>query len=153
MSRSEIIDRLYRLTPADLNGRPRQVVIKGVTLEGVEFTHPLLHFEGVARPMALDLTQRTDMAVIARSTLLADWIGISLVLRPIKTDGQEAIALQPIDVQETQAPIAWKPKRDAPTSSLRALFVMLALLLMAFAAVFIIENTDFMATIVDFFQR
>ncbi len=149
MSRSPIVDNRYRLTPADLNGRPRQVVVKAVTMEGVETMTPVLHFEGVARPLTLGLAQRTDMALIARSTLTTDWVGVSLVLRPVKAEGQDVIALQSIDASRAPSYSAWKPRRDAPTRSVRGAFLLALMVIVAFVGVYLVENTDLLNSFIN----
>lgn len=97
MSLSDVIDRRYRLLPADLAGKARQVIVRGVTVEGVEYVTPLIHFEGVGRPLALDARQRIEMSRIARSTILADWVGASLVLQPVRDHGQDRIRLYALE--------------------------------------------------------
>lgn len=149
MSRSAIVDGRYRLTPADLNGRPRQVMVKAVTLEGVEDLTPVLHFEGVARPLALGLMQRTDMALIARSTLTTDWVGVSLVLWPTKADGQEVIALRSIDAAPPRVQPSWRPSNDSPARSVRSALLLGLIVLIAFISVFLVENTGLVETIMD----
>jgi hypothetical protein len=149
MSRSPIVDNRYRLTSADLNGRPRQVVVKAVTMEGVEIMTPVLHFEGVARPLALGLAQRTDMALIARSTLTTDWVGVSLVLLPSKADGQEIISLQSIDARRATPYSAWKPRQDKPTRSLRGALVLVLLVVIAFLGVYVVESTELLNRILE----
>lgn len=140
-----MVDERYRLTPADLNGRARQVMIKAVTFEGVERFTPLLHFEGVARPLALDPEQRIDMAAVAHSTLAADWVGVALVLCPVRSDEGETIALLPLDATGRRAAPepGWTPRRDVqqgPRRSLRPVLILLALLALAFAAAYLVEN-------------
>jgi hypothetical protein len=140
-----VVDERYRLLPADLNGRPRQVMIKAVTFEGVEQFTPLLHFEGVARPLALDPAQRIDMAALAHSTLTADWVGVALVICPVRGDEGETIALLPLDAGGRRAPEpGWTPRRDVPgpRRSLRPVLLLLALLALAFAAAYLVENLD-----------
>jgi hypothetical protein len=148
VSLSAVVDERYRLTPADLNGRARQVMIKAVTFEGVEQFTPLLHFEGVARPLALDPEQRIDMAAVAHSTLTADWVGVALVLYPLRGDEGETIALLPLDAagRRSAPEPGWTPRRDAEpgrpggSRSLRPLLILLALLALAFAAAYLVEN-------------
>lgn len=153
MSLSAVVDERYRLSVADLNGRPRQVMIKAVTFEGVEQFTPLLHFEGVARPLALDPEQRIQMAGIARSTLTADWVGVALVMRPARGNEGETIALLPLDASGRNAPRALPPDSMADRvaqpaqRSLRPLLILLALLALAFAAAYLVENLDNLNTL------
>ena len=142
-----MVDERYRLTPADLNGRSRQVMIKAVTFEGVEQFTPLLHFEGVARPLALDPAQRIDMAAVAHSTLTADWVGVALLLCPARGDEGDTIALLPLDAtgRRSAPEPGWTPRRDTqpgPRRSLRPVLILLALLALAFAAADLVENMD-----------
>ena len=148
MSISAVVDERYRLLPADLNGRARQVMIKAVTFEGVEQFTPLLHFEGVARPLALDPEQRIAMAQLARSTLTADWVGVALVLRPVRANEGDTIALLPLDAtggQRVSAAGGWaSPGAAQPETrrSWRPLLLLLALLALAFAAAYLVENLE-----------
>lgn len=109
MSLSDAIDRRYRMMPGDLAGKPRQVIVRGVSVEGLEFVTPLVYFEGVGRPLALDPQQRIEMTSIARSTILADWIGSALVLEPVKDGGRERIRLRSTSEKGGAPPIAPSP--------------------------------------------
>jgi hypothetical protein len=156
MSLSDVIDRQYRLLPNDLAGKPRKVIVRGVTVEGVEFVTPLIHFEGLGRPLALDANQRIEMARIARSTILADWVGAALVLQPVRDKGQERIRLQGLDeagmlaVSNSQA---LPPATSSPVQSvgrrLMRLLGMAAVVTLLLAAVWYFENRANLDAILD----
>lgn len=55
ISLSDTIDIHYRLQPERLSGGTAPSVVRNITLEGVEALTPLVYFEGLARPLALDL--------------------------------------------------------------------------------------------------
>ncbi len=143
ISISDTIDIRYRLQPADLGGNPRSVLVRAVTLQGVETLTPLVHFEGLARPLALDLNQRIQIAEIARSHLLVDWIGLPLVLRPERMKGLETIRLVGTAEQAGGAvPVTstnWVKQR-ARRRRLTQVLVVLLLLIAAYLAIAYIET-------------
>lgn len=156
MSLSDTIDQRYRMLPADLNGRARQVIVRGVAVEGVEFVTPLVYFEGVGRPLALDADQRMEMARIARSTILSDWIGAALVLQPVRERGQDRIRLHALD-EAGRVIVASAPATDAQGQN-RAGAVLLrtlaVLLMVAFllTAVWLVENSANLQPLLDVLQ-
>lgn len=143
ISLSDTIDVRYRLQAADLAGRPRPVLVRAVTLQGVETLTPLVHFEGMARPLALDLDQRIQIAEIARSHLLVDWIGLPLVLRPERAEGFETIRLVSTREQAGRVtPVAstnWINRRANRRRRMQVLVVVL-LLVAAYAATTLVET-------------
>jgi hypothetical protein len=157
MSLSETIDTQYRLHPADLGGRARTVFVARITFDGVEELTPLVHFEGMARPLALDAQQRIQMAHIARSALLADWIGMALVLRPVRAEGEETIRLHGLEDRIRVQPVrAWHSRRPfAPVSRRTVLRTALVVLLVAalvatISAVERVENLDALLDVFGF---
>ncbi len=162
MSISDAVDTRYRLLPADLGGRARRVLVYRVSVEGVEQMTPLVHFEGVARPLALDGDQRSQMAQIAGSTLLADWVGVALVLRPERRNGQTAIALYGLETHKGWAARTvriegWRPRtlRLSPTLLRRVLRLLLLLALTGafFAAASLLEQTPYLDALWSVFRN
>jgi hypothetical protein len=153
MSLSETIDTKYRLHPADLGGRARTVLVSRITFDGIEELTPLVHFEGMARPLALSGEQRIQMAHIARSLILADWIGMALVLRPVRSGGEETIQLHGTEESVRAYPVrAWRTVRLLPPLRWQMLLRMLliALLLLALLAVVrAVEQTPNIETLID----
>ena len=155
MSQSEVIDRQYRLLPNDLAGKPRKVIVRGVTVEGVEFVTPLIHFEGVGRPLALDAAQRIEMARIARSTILADWVGASLVLQPVRDKGQERIRLRTLEdagrleVRESSVPFEGAPPSRSVTQHLLRLMRVALVVSLLLAIAWLVENSANLDTLLD----
>ncbi len=93
MSFSATVDYHYRLVASDLDGAMRRVIVTRVSYQGVENLQPLLHFEGIGKPMALDMTQRLVVSQIARSTAVSDWVGLMLELRPAQREGRSWIEI------------------------------------------------------------
>jgi len=155
MSLSDVIDRQYRLLPADLAGKPRKVIVRGVTVEGVEYVTPLIHFEGVGRPLALDAAQRIEMAHIARSTILADWVGAAVVLQPVRTNGQERIRLQALEdagrlvVNDLTAPFESPSPERSPWRHLVRLLGVILVVALLLVAVWLVENSANLDTLLD----
>ncbi len=155
MSLSHKVDQDYRLVAADLGGRSRQVLVRQVGLEGLEAVAPLLFFEGVAHPLALDHDQRAEMSRIAHSFLLADWVGAALVLRPVHEGGRETIRL--LDLRERAGPTNVPHSRlNEPSPSARfRIRVALLLLLLGLAAALLTfgELWPSFTPVADFFAR
>ena len=151
MSLSDVVDRRYRLNAAALEGRVRSAIVCSVSYEGVEDLRPLIRFEGLGRPLALDPVQRLDMARITHSTLLADWVGASVLLRPVRSDGHETIRL--VGVEELERLPRWVPPAPPrPSLPLRALLRILAvtfLIVAAFAAANFVERLPNFQALLD----
>lgn len=155
MSLSDTIDTSYRLHPADLGGRARTVLVFRVTYEGVEELTPLVHFEGMARPLALDADQRIQMAHIARSMLLADWVGTALVLRPARDEGADTIRLHALEERIPAAArraTGWGLGPRFPARSALRLLLLALLIAAAFAAVTWIEQAPNLEQILNVFK-
>ncbi len=117
MSFSSTVDHRYRFIAADLGGRSRTVMVTRVSYQGVENLQPMLHFEGIAKPLALDMTQRLVVSQIARSTAVSDWVGIMMELHPVEQDQRSWIEITPVGVKRQKAragsPNASPPLRSA----------------------------------------
>jgi hypothetical protein len=156
ISISDTIDIRYRLQPQDLGGQPRPVLVRNVTLEGVEMLTPLVHFEGLARPLALDLEQRMQIADIAHSNLLVDWIGLPLILRPERQGAFETIRLAPAQGRRARPlPLSSTGWARKPANRRRIMRVLLMtfLLAAAFAAVTYIETLGGLDQLPSLFSR
>jgi hypothetical protein len=95
-TRLPVVDRLYRLQPADLGGmhaRPHSVVVRFVGSQGVERPVPVMHFEGVAKPLMLDAVNVAAIVRIAGSSLPRDWLRTEVVLAVVVEDGLPCIRL------------------------------------------------------------
>ena len=103
MSFSSTVDHRYRFIAADLGGRSRTVMVTRVSYQGVENLQPMLHFEGIAKPLALDMTQRLVVSQIARSTAVSDWVGIMMELHPVEQDQRSWIEITPVGVKRQKA--------------------------------------------------
>lgn len=136
VSHSILIDQRHRLRAADLAGKALPTVVRSIAYEGIEDMTPLVYFEGLGRPLALDFDQRGDFSRIARSTILADWVGLAVVLRPEKIEGGETIRVYGFD-EEPQASIATssKARRRVRRSPRPIVSVLLVLLIVALALV------------------
>jgi hypothetical protein len=154
MSISDVIDVRYRLMPNDLGGKPRQVFVRSVTLQGVEELTPLVHFEGFGRPLALDLDQRMQMATIAHSAILSDWIGATLILQPDRLAGSETIQLRNVGSSGLRAGGSLDRRTSAPRTRSWLRIVLFALLLAAaFAAASLVESAPSIDALLDLFGR
>lgn len=103
MSFSSTVDYRYRLIAADLGGRPRTVMVTRVSYQGVENLQPMLHFEGIAKPLALDATQRLVVSQIARSTAVSDWVGLMMELHPVEQEHRSWIEVTPVGAKRKRA--------------------------------------------------
>lgn len=93
MSISQLIDDGYRLTPADLDGRPRRLRIANVTTQGLEELVPVLHFDQLTKRLVMTPTQSQQLIAITGSALFSDWIGQTLVLQPRRIAGEWQIVI------------------------------------------------------------
>jgi hypothetical protein len=143
VSQSILIDQRHRLRAADLGGKPLSAVVRSIAFEGVEELIPLVYFEGMGRPLALDFDQRGDLARIAHSTVLSEWVGLTVVLRPTKIEGGETIRVFGIDEQAGKA-AAVSPRvpseRKRPARSLFRLLLIVLIVAIALAAVAAVER-------------
>ncbi len=156
VSISDAIDIRYRLQPQDLGGQARSVLVRNVTLEGIEHLTPLVHFEGLARPLALDLEQRMQIAEIAHSHLMVDWIGVPLILRPERQGAFETIQLVAAQ-QERTRPLALTSAGWVREPQLRRrvtqILLILLLLGVAYAAVTLIDSFSVLDELPSIFNR
>ncbi len=157
MSLSPIVDQRYRLAPADLAGRPRQVMVRQVGMQGLDELTPLLYFEGVARPLALDYDQRVAMSRIARSYRIADWVGAALVLRPTRTQGRDTILLYDLEERLLASNPPLRERWEAGRAPLQRLLgrglVVLLIVALAFGAVWLVERLPDLTALGEIFAR
>lgn len=157
MSLSPVVDQRYRLAPADLAGRPRQVMVRQVGMEGLDELTPLLFFEGVARPLALDHDQRMAMSRIARSHRVSEWVGAALILRPTRSQGRDTILLYDLEERVAAANPPLRERWVAPQAGAQRLLgrsaILLLVLALAFAAVWLVERLPDLTALGELFAR
>lgn len=148
-----VVDRLYRLQPADLGGvhaRPIAATVRFVGTQGIERPAPVLHFQGIAKPLVLEGTNVTAMALLAGSPLQRDWLGKDVVLAVVANDNEGATpairlfapgdpALAGLRRRSVQAERA-RARSLYFRQALRAAAVFLVLLVVAFGIVYVIDN-------------
>lgn len=103
MSFSSTVDYRYRLVASDLGGRTRTVMVTRVSYQGVENLQPMLHLESIAKPLALDATQRLVVSQIARSTAVSDWVGLMMDLHPMEDGRGSWIEITPVGSRRQKA--------------------------------------------------
>ena len=148
-----VIDRLYRLQPADLGGvnaRPHRATVRFVGTQGIERPVSVLHFQGIAKPLILDAANVTAMAALAGSPLQRDWLGKDVVLAVVGKDNEENIPAIRLFAPGDPALAGFQRKsvqaEHARTRSLflrqatRAAVVFLVLLAVAYGVVYVIDN-------------
>ena len=151
-----VIDRFYRLQPADLGGvhaRPRSATVRFVGTQGIERPVPVLHFQGIAKPLVLDAANVTTMAALAGSPLQRDWLGKDVVLGVVVKDSTPVIrlfasgdpALAGLRRKSVQAERA-RARSVYFHKATRAAAVFLVLIIVAYGVVFVIENWAALAT-------
>lgn len=145
-----VVDRLYRLQPPDLGGvhaRPRRATVRFVGTQGIERPYPVLHFQGIAKPLVLDSNNVTAMAALAGSPLQRDWLGKDVVVAVVVESGTPAIrlfapgdpALAGLQRRSVQAERA-RARSLYFRQAVRAAAVFLVLIAAAAAVVFVIDN-------------
>lgn len=148
-----VVDRLYRLQPADLGGinaRPHRVTVRFVGMQGIERPAPVLHFQGIAKPLILDAANVTAMAALAGSPLQRDWLGKDVVLAVVGKDNEQDIPAIRLFAPGDAALVGFQRKsiqaEHARTRSIylrqamRAAVVFLVLLAVAYGVVYVIDN-------------
>jgi hypothetical protein len=88
-AQSSVVDRFYRLQPADLGGidaPPRAAAVRHVSAQGIEQPQPLLHLEGLTKPLLLDAANVAALTRITASPLQRDWVGRAVVLAVVPAD-------------------------------------------------------------------
>jgi len=127
MSRSAVVDHRYRLQPADLAHLPPRLRISGVSLQGVEQIHPVLHFaDAPHKPLVLDARQCQTMMQLTQSAVCTDWVGHTIQLQMASADLPPAIQ---IVAPTAQAPKLMPRQRQAagPAQLWRTLLPILVL--------------------------
>jgi hypothetical protein len=148
-----IVDRLYRLQPADLGGvnaRPHRATVRFVGMQGIEKPAPVLHFQGIAKPLILDAANVTAMAALAGSPLQRDWLGKDVVLAIVGQSDEENIPAIRLFAPDDPALAGFQRKsiqaEHARTRSIylrqamRSAVVFLVLLAIAYGVVYVIDN-------------
>ena len=145
-----VVDRMYRLQPADLGGvhsRPRTVIVRFVGAQGIERPTPVLHFQDVAKPLVLDGANVSAIARLASSPLQRDWLGQEVVLAVV-VEGQAPVirlfapgdpALAPLRRKSVQAEHA-KTLNLYMRQALRASLLFLGLIVVGYVALYLIEK-------------
>jgi hypothetical protein len=145
-----IVDRLYRLQPADLGGvhaPPRSATVRFVGTQGIERPAPVLHFQGIAKPLVLDAANVTTMAALAGSPLQRDWLGKEVVLGVVVEDNMPVVrlfasgdpALAGLRRKSVQAERA-KTRSLYLRKAMRAAVVFLVLIAATYGVVYVIDN-------------
>ncbi len=137
-ARSEIMATAYRLQPDDLPNGFYTGKIHAITTQGVETVTPLVHLEGLARPLALDAEDVATLVRMSGSPFTSEWIGRTVEARAVRIDGQRVVRLYapgaatlPID-----RPAAPAPRRRG----LRTVVGFLLILVLALLAVYLVEQ-------------
>ncbi len=93
MSISDAVDEKYRIHTADLGSRAQRLVISNISYQGVEEMRPVLHFEGLTKRLVLTQQQSFDMIRLTRSSIPTDWIGETVILKPVRIASETTIEI------------------------------------------------------------
>ncbi|MFN8464101.1 MAG: hypothetical protein U0X20_01060 [Caldilineaceae bacterium] len=156
-----VVDRLYRLQPADLGGvnaRPRRATVRFVGTQGIELPAPVLHFQGIAKPLVLDAVNVTSMAALAGSPLQRDWLGKDVVLGVVVEDNTPVVRLfaagDPVVAGLQRKSVQAERARTRSLyfrKAMRAAVVFLVLIVAAYGVVLVINNwTTLIAAVLSF---
>lgn len=149
-----VVDRLYRLQPADLGGThapPRTAVVRQVGAQGIEQPQTMLHLAGLTKPLLLDAANVAALTRITASPLQRDWVGreVALAVVPANSSPNAPLTIRLfapddpyLDVLRRKSQTAARAR--ATTALLRRLLryasVLLALLVLAAAAFYVYQN-------------
>lgn len=142
MSISYFVDEKYRLQPADLQGRPRRVVIANVTYQGLEDVRPVLHFAGQTKRLALDAEQTRQLIALTGSAQLTDWIGRTVVLQPPRR-GETAIRI----VAPNSSARAMPPPHNDEQRGWRLAWLVVSLIALTSTLLLMLEQSGWLAQI------
>jgi hypothetical protein len=139
MSISYFVDQKYRLQPADLQGRPRRVVIANVTYQGLEDARPVLHFVGQTKRLVLNADQTRQLIALTGSAHFADWVGRPIVLQPPRHD-TSAIQI----VEPSVSTRAMPPQRTEEQRGWRLAWLVVTLIALASTLFLVLEQSGFL---------
>lgn len=142
-----LAERQFRLQAADFADMPaggHTLVVRAVGTQGVERLAPVLHFEGLAKPLVLDPVDVTAMARLTGSPLWSDWMGKAIPLHIAYEDGQRHVRIgHPTPAQ--RAAVLADPERLAKARRaiwrrVRVALMIALLVVLAIVAVYLVEN-------------
>jgi hypothetical protein len=140
MSSSAVVDKEYRLTPADFAQGEQALIVTNVSFQGLEEIRPVLHFRGQSKWLVCDPGQCNDLARITKSAVCSDWIGSTLLVAVVEDEQGSTIQLKAAPVvmptMETKSGASRSP---APWLGSLAVIMLLGLL---FLLVFLLERSD-----------
>jgi len=151
MSLSSIVDLRYRLQPADIGPRGLRLTINNISVQGVEDLRPVLHFaEFPTKRLVLDRDQRQALIQMTGSVLFADWVGRQVELSTemggvTHAAPGEADPEPPVIVLGAPGQVkAGRRAKPGPVSmhGRWTSLLLLIVILLTFAAVYFLENSD-----------
>jgi hypothetical protein len=133
---ARVVEQRYRLQPADLPTTGLQGAVTRITRQGVETVTPVLHLRGAPRPLLMDDENIHRMVAVAGSPLHSDWVGVTVLLRVETVAGIPAIRICAPDAAPATSALRLRP----PLRQWRAALLLLAVVTLAFGAVYLVEN-------------
>ena len=145
-----VVEQRYRLQPADLPAAGLTAEVTHVSRQGVETVTPVLHLRGAPKPLLLDKENIRRMIAVAGSPLPAAWTGRAVALRIVGEAGQPVIRIFGPDASgaDTGGADTVQPRR-APGGTRRAALLLLLVLLLAFGAIYLVENWGLVAGLLN----
>ena len=140
-----VVEQRYRLQPADLPAAGLTAEVTHVSRQGVETVMPVLHLRGAPKPLLLDEENIRRMIAVAGSPLPAAWTGRAVALRIVGEAGQPVIRIFGPDASGADTV---QPRR-APGGTWRAALLLLLVLLLAFGAIYLVENWGLVAGLLN----
>ena len=101
----DIVKASYRLKPPELHHRHTRALIRSVGMQGLETLTPLVHFDGILKPLLLHPDDVALLQEYTGSSLFANWEGREVVVEKLMLDGVESIRLRRPDVPLPLAPV------------------------------------------------
>lgn len=140
-----VVEQRYRLQPADLPAAGLTAEVTHVSRQGVETVTPVLHLRGAPKPLLLDEENIRRMIAVAGSPLPAAWTGRAVALRIVGEAGQPAIRIFGPDASGADTAL---PRR-ASGGNWRTALLLLLVLLLAFGAIYLVENWGLVAGLLN----
>ena len=143
-----VVGRRYRLRPEDLLSDSVEATITNVSMEGLEVLHPVLHFDRLAKPMALNPETANDLAHVTHSAIPEEWIGQRVQIAAVDDGGDLRLTILAPSVRVPPPVRLTRRSSEARRQRTRSLLIALVVLLIVLA-VYLLENSTLITDVMQ----